>query len=371
MLTHTTPTTPSSTYRKPLAMMTAAMPRVAGYVRVSTDMQAEFGLSLEAQEAEIRRYCMERGYELAEVYTDGGYSAKNTDRPAFKRMIADIRANPDSLAAIIVTKLDRLTRSLRDICTINEDVLEPYKVNLVAIRDGINTFEPVSKMLLPFLAVIGQIERQNTSERVKATIKHIHDQGGHYGKVPFGKQAVKEGRLTRLVDHPEEAPWLAQIFEWYKSGVMHTEIAHRLNAAGVKPRSAPAWSVNSVYELLCKHGVHKPRSVTSDLVYDKPRAYRMAYELRADERSMGFIAERLTAAGLRPKNAPRYMVTSVQDLLRSAVYHDRATPRGYALYLREQGCSLREIATRLLEAGHKPKRGGQWHAHQVKLLMAS
>jgi hypothetical protein len=97
----------------------------------------------------------------------------------------------------------------------------------------------------------------------------------------------------------------------------------------------------------------------------------LAYELRTDGRSLVFIADRLTAAGLRPKNAPRYMMTSVQDLLRSAVYHDRATPRGYALYLREQGCSLREIGTRLLEAGHKPKRGGQWHAHQVKLLMAS
>lgn len=371
MQTYSAPTTPSSTYRKPLAMMTTTMPRVTGYVRVSTDMQAEFGLSLDAQEAEIRRYCGERGYEMGEVYIDGGYSAKNTDRPAFQRMLADIRASSGALTAIIVTKLDRLTRSLRDICTINEDVLEPYGVNLVAIRDGINTFEPVSKMLLPFLAVIGQIERQNTSERVKATIKHIHDQGGHYGKVPFGKMAVKESRLTRLVDHPEEAPWLPQIFDWYKSGVMHTEIARKLNAAGVRPRSAETWSVNSVYELLCKHGVHKPRSVVSDLIYDRTRAYKLAYELRTDGRSQVFIADRLTAAGLRPKNAARYMVTSVQDLLRSAVYHDRATPRGYALYLREQGCSLREIGTRLLEAGHKPKRGGQWYAHQVKLLMAS
>ena len=66
------------------------------------------------------------------------------------------------ISAVVVTKLDRLTRSLRDLCSINEDLLEPYGCNLVAIRDGINTIEPVSKMLLPFLAIIGQIERQNT-----------------------------------------------------------------------------------------------------------------------------------------------------------------------------------------------------------------
>ena len=129
--------------------------------------------------------------------------------------------------------------------------------------------------------------------------------------------------------------------------------------------------MNSIYELLCKHGIHKPRSIRSELVYDRARAYKLAYELRSDERTLGYVADQLTAAGLRPKNAPRYLVTSVQDLLRSAVYHNRSTPRGYALYLREQGHSMREIAARLLQAGHRPKRGGQWHAQQVKLLMAS
>lgn len=347
------------------------MIRVVGYVRVSTDMQADHGLSLDAQLADIKRYCIERQYELGEVYSDAGYSAKSTHRPAFQRMITDLRDSNGRLAAVIVTKLDRLTRSLRDICAINEDILEPYKINLIAIRDGVNTFEPMSKMLLPFLAIIGQIERQNTSERVKAAIRHIHDQGGHYGKVPFGKRAVKDGRLTRLVDEPTEAPWLAKIFAWYESGLPRIEIARRLNTAGVKPRAAPEWSASSVYELLRKHEVHKPRSVKSSLVYDKNRAYKIAYALRADDRTLVYIADRLTEVGLRPKNAPRYLVTSVQDLLRSAVYHDRATPRGYALFLRQQGCSMREIAARLLQAGHKPKRGGQWHAQQVKLLLAS
>jgi hypothetical protein len=64
-------------------------------------------------------------------------------------------------------------------------------------------------------------------------------------------------------------------------------------------------------------------------------------------------------------------VSAVQDLLRSAVYHDRSTPRGLALHLKEQGHSLRDICLRLAEAGHRPKRGGQWYPQTVKLLMVS
>jgi DNA invertase Pin-like site-specific DNA recombinase len=161
---------------------TAHTTRVFGYCRVSTDMQAQQGLSLDDQREAIKQFAADRGWTVEEIFVDGGFSAKNTDRPAFQRMMREIKNSDGGIAAVVVTKLDRLTRSLRDLCSINEDLLEPFGCNLVAIRDGINTFEPVSKMLLPFLAIIGQIERQNTGERVKATIKHIHDQGGHYGK---------------------------------------------------------------------------------------------------------------------------------------------------------------------------------------------
>lgn len=340
---------------------------VFGYVRVSTDKQAEMGLSLDAQQAEIKRYCAERGYHLVNIYVDGGFSAKNTERPAFKQMVKDI--SNGSVSAIVVSKLDRLTRSLRDICYINEDILEPYKVNLVCIRDGINTFEPFSKQVLPFLAIIGQIERQNTSERVKASIRHIHDQGGHYGKVPFGFMTVADGRIKRLVDHPEEKPWLERIFEWYRDGASTRDIAARLNDNNIKPRCAEKWSLHSVYELLCNHGIHKPRSTQSNLIYDKKKAYDIAIGLRSDDRTLSFIADRLTEAGLRPKSAPKYTTHSVQDLLRSGVFHDLKTAKGFALYCKTQGLSLRETGARLLEKGFRPKRGGQWHANQVKMLL--
>ncbi len=347
--------------------------RVFGYCRVSTDMQVQHGLSLDAQQEEIKRYAADRGWIVEEIFVDGGFSAKNTDRPAFQRMTRAIKDSDGSIAAVLVTMLDRLTRSLRDLCSVNEDLLEPFGCNLVAIRDGINTFEPVSKMLLPFLAIIGQIERQNTGERVRATIKHIHDQGGHYGKVPFGFQTVKEGKLSKLVPDPVTHPWLEKAIAWYREGVPMAEVARRLNEVGIKPRYGQLreWTVSKIYELFRTMKVHKPRSVVSDARYDKREAYKLAYKLRGEGKAYTEIAEALNAAGLRPLKAAAYRWYSAQELLRSAVYHDRSTPRGLALYLKEEGHSLREIGLRLAQHGHFPKRGGQWYPQTVKVLMVS
>ncbi|HMU41274.1 MAG TPA: recombinase family protein [Pseudomonadota bacterium] len=346
--------------------------RVFGYCRVSTDMQVQHGLSLDAQRAEIERYAADRGWVVEEIFVDGGFSAKNTDRPAFQRMTKAIKDSDGAISAVLVTKLDRLTRSLRDLCSINEDLLDPYGCNLVAIRDGINTFEPVSKMLLPFLAIIGQIERQNTGERVRATIQHIREQGGHYGKVPFGFSTIKDGRLRRLVPDPETHPWLEKAIAWYREGVGMAEIAQRLNAAGIRPRYGKrVWDDCKIYELLRTMKIHKTRAVMSDARFDKREAYKLAYKLRSEGKTHGAIADALNAAGLRPLKAAHYRWNSVQDLLRSAVYHDRSTPRGLALYLKEQGHSLREIGLRLAQSGHFPKRGGQWYPNTVRLLMVS
>ena len=288
-------------------------------------------------------------------------------------MTRAIKDADGAIAAVVVTKLDRLTRSLRDLCSINEDLLEPYGCNLVAIRDGINTFEPVSKMLLPFLAIIGQIERQNIGERVKATIQHIREQGGHYGKVPFGYSTVKDGKLTKLVPDPVTHPWLVKAIAWYREGVPMAEIARRLNEEGIKPRYGRIleWTVSKIYELFRTMNVHKPRSVESDARYDKREAYKLAYQLRGEGKTYTEIANALNAAGLRPLKAAAFRWYSAQELLRSAVYHDRSTPRGLALYLKEQGHSLREIGLRLAQAGHFPKRGGQWYPNTVRLLMVS
>ena len=89
-----------------------------GYVRVSTDKQAEQGVSLEAQEAKVRAMATVQGAELRDVIVDGGESAKSLHRPGLQRVMSLVNAG--KVQTIIVAKLDRLTRSVKDLCGLLE-----------------------------------------------------------------------------------------------------------------------------------------------------------------------------------------------------------------------------------------------------------
>lgn len=343
--------------------------RAFGYVRVSTDMQAQFGLSLEAQQNQIAAYAKAYAYEVVAYYVDHD-SAKNiSGRPEYQKMIAEV--DKGKAEFIIATALDRFSRSQRDFLAFQDDYVRTDKVHLVLINQGINTELPASRQFLPLIVAFAQLERERTSERVKGIISYIRSQGGHFGKVPFGYTTITDGRLKRLVKHPENHVWLERMAQWYRSGIPFAEIAERLNQNGVKPSQSKKWTKTSVYDLLVKEGVHVLRSEHGNKVHDRERAYQIAYSLKTDERSYQFIADRLNQEGLRPGKASQYHSWSVQDLLRSAVLHDRSTAIGCAKYWKAQGKSLREIALKLMEDGHRPKRGGQWFAQQVKQLLVS
>src|SRR5579872_6644910 len=102
--------------------------KTLGYVRVSTDRQADQGVSLEAQEAKIRAMATVQGVELHEVIVDGGESAKSLNRPGMERLLSMVNAG--EVKAVIIAKLDRLTRSVKDLCSLLE-LFERRKVSLV------------------------------------------------------------------------------------------------------------------------------------------------------------------------------------------------------------------------------------------------
>jgi DNA invertase Pin-like site-specific DNA recombinase len=274
--------------------------------------------------------------------------------------------------AIAVTKRDRLTRSVRNLCEINEDILKGLGVHLVCTRDGINTFELASSFLMHLLALIGQIERENISKRVAAAIAHIHDKGGHYGKVPFGKRTAPhptEPKLKILVDHPEEIGWRDRIFAWYRAGKTQTEIARLLNASGVKSRQSNRWTLNVVDSLLRINGVHQARTAGSPFTYDRQKAYALALAMRQSGARLRVIVDALTQAKLRPKHGAGYTVSSVQDLLRGSIFYNLNTAQGLALHLRDTGHSLRDLCDKLLAKGFCAPRGGRWYPKTVADLM--
>jgi len=161
------------------------MVKAIGYARVSTSEQAENGGSIDAQLSRIAGYCNLYEMMLIETVVDAGLSAKDTNRPGFLkalRMIEDGQAD-----CLVVVKLDRLTRSVRDLATLlekfNPDQGGP---SLVSVTEHLDTRTASGRLCLNLLVSVSQWEREVIGERTKAVLQHKKHTGKVYGKVPYG-----------------------------------------------------------------------------------------------------------------------------------------------------------------------------------------
>src|SRR5690349_820588 len=108
--------------------------KAVGYIRVSTDKQAEHGVSLEAQQAKLTAYAQLYDVELVEVIVDAGVSAKTLDRPGLQRALGMLRKGQAN--ALLVAKLDRLTRSVKDLGALVEEYFSADKITLLSVSDN-------------------------------------------------------------------------------------------------------------------------------------------------------------------------------------------------------------------------------------------
>ena len=140
--------------------------KVAGiYIRVSTEDQAREGFSLGEQEEKLRGLCKYKDYKIYKVYKDAGISAKNISaRPAFQQMLEDMRAG--KINYIVAYKLDRVTRSVRDLEVLISE-LEEHHCYLICDRDDVNTNSANGGFFVRMLTVLSQLEIEIVSERTK------------------------------------------------------------------------------------------------------------------------------------------------------------------------------------------------------------
>jgi site-specific DNA recombinase len=168
--------------------------RVIAYVRVSTDKQASEGNSLEAQRAKIEAYVSAFGLELVGIEVDAGESASSLERPALQRALG--RLDAFEASALLVVKLDRLTRSVRDLCDLVDTYFKDGECSLLSVSENIDTRSAAGRMVLNMLTVVGQWEREAIGERTRAVMQHMKATGCFTGGFPPYGFSLEAGALV-------------------------------------------------------------------------------------------------------------------------------------------------------------------------------
>ncbi|WP_017187625.1 recombinase family protein, partial [Alkalibacillus haloalkaliphilus] len=217
--------------------------RAAIYIRVSTEEQKK-GYSLEAQEETLKEYAAKKSYQVVDVYSDGGFSGKDFNRPAFRRMMNDIEE--DKVDIILVWKVDRLSRSTSDVTTLIDKVLTPKDKSIVLAAIDMNSSDSVGKMFISMLGVFAAYERATIIDRVSSGMNQRAKQGYRNGGLVLGYDSVD----GELVINKEEAKIVKEIFELRAGYHGYKAIAIKMNEWGYKTKRDNQFTINSVKTII-------------------------------------------------------------------------------------------------------------------------
>lgn len=183
------------------------------YTRVSTDDQATSGLGLEAQEATLRRAFEYRGWELAELVREEGITGSTLNRPGLRYALERIVAG--DVDGLVVSKLDRLTRSMRDFCEI-VDWFEEAGAPLVMLEPDVDTSTPAGRAVAHVMVAFAEMERGMIGDRTKVALAAKRARGEATGR-------------PAIADNPALVARVLELFAQYPS---LSEVARILTAEG-------------------------------------------------------------------------------------------------------------------------------------------
>jgi site-specific DNA recombinase len=230
--------------RREGASAPSAPRRAAGYVRVSTDGQADRGVSLDAQAEKIRAMATLQDAELLDVIVDGGESGKSLNRPGIDRLIAMVDRR--EVEIVIIAKLDRLTRSVRDLA----DLLERFQkrgVALVSVGESLDTGSAAGRLVINLITCVSQWEREAIGERTRDALRHKRAQGLRAGNVPYGFELAEDEQTLRPSETERQ---ILDMIRALRDGRSLRQVARELNALGLRTRSGSPWRHEYVANLL-------------------------------------------------------------------------------------------------------------------------
>jgi DNA invertase Pin-like site-specific DNA recombinase len=219
--------------------------RAVAYLRVSTDKQADRGVSLEAQRAKVEAYAALYDLELVAVEVDAGVSAKTLDRPALGRALELLDAGEAD--ALLVVKLDRLTRSVADLGALVKRCNRAGWA-LLSVSEQIDTRTAAGRLVLNVLASVAEWEREAIGERTAAAMAHKRAEGHRVGAVPYGHRLAGDG--VHLEEEPAEQAVIAVARELHAAGLSLRKVAAELAARGFVTRAGSTFDATQVRRLV-------------------------------------------------------------------------------------------------------------------------
>lgn len=220
--------------------------KLVGYTRVSTIDQAD-NTSLGDQRTKILSYGVAMGHEVVECFSEVGSGKSAGNRPEFQAAIAMLTSGEAD--GLIVAKLDRLGRNVRDILEFVDEVIAPLGKSLIILDLQIDTSTPAGRMVLTMMGAMAEMERRIIRERVERGRQAKADRGGYaFGAPPIGQKAVD----GELVPDEAEQETIALIHRHRKSGKSPQKIADYLNAQNIPTKRGGTWHHSTVRKVLAR-----------------------------------------------------------------------------------------------------------------------
>lgn len=220
--------------------------KTAIYIRVSTHWQVDKD-SLQVQRRELTAYSeMILGIPDYEVFDDPGYSAKNTDRPAYQEMMNRLRTG--EFSHLLVWKIDRISRNLLDFSNMYAELKE-LGVTFVSKNEQFDTSSAIGEAMLKIILVFAELERKMTAERVSSVMLSRANNGQwNGGRVPYGYIWNKE--TQKFSFDPVESAVYKRIVAMYEDNKPLLYITKKLNGEGLRTKSGNEWTPTAINKIL-------------------------------------------------------------------------------------------------------------------------
>src|ERR1035441_677173 len=196
-----------------------------------------------AQQEKIRAMAVVQGATLVDLIVDAGESAKTLDRPGMERILALVEAR--KVDTVIVAKLDRLTRSVKDLALLLERFTR-RGVALVSVAESLDTSTAAGRLVLNIMVSVSQWEREAIGERTKDALAHMKATRQAYSPTPYGFE-----RNGDTLTASDEMDTVQQIRAWHSTGWTLRKIAGELNRLGVATKNGgAAWYASTVRRIV-------------------------------------------------------------------------------------------------------------------------